>query len=60
MNSYSNATLADKLTILDDLEFLLHQYDNARDFVAVGGLEAIVANALNESNEGKLSHFYKK
>lgn len=52
MASYVNASLEEKLTILDDLEYYLHQYDNARDFVTAGGLESIVANALNESGEG--------
>ncbi len=37
--------------ILEDLEYLLHQYDNARDFVNVGGLEATVLNVL-EDDEG--------
>ncbi len=43
---YANASSADRVDILDDLEFYLHQYDNARDFVTVGGMESIVRPAM--------------
>ncbi len=64
-DSYSNATAERKLEILDDLEFYLHQYDNARDFVTIGGMDKIVRRALvaeEEREEGvtqvKLSGSY--
>ena len=51
-DSYSNATAERKLEILDDLEFYLHQYDNARDFVTIGGMDKIVRRAfLAEAEE---------
>lgn len=39
-----------KKNILDDLEFYVHQYDNALDFVKMGGFEKVVLRALNSSN----------
>ena len=42
MLNYANSTLEGKLAILDDLEYYLHQYDNARDFVAIGGLDLVI------------------
>jgi hypothetical protein len=46
IQTYDNSTAEDRLRILDDLEFLLHQYDNARDFVHIGGLDRIIKPAL--------------
>lgn len=43
---YANSSRENKMAILDDLEFFLHQYDNARDFMTIGGLETIVRTAL--------------
>jgi len=53
MALYSNASSEEKLDILEDLEYFLHQYDNARDFVTVGGLEAIVEGALIDGKNDK-------
>lgn len=39
-----------KKTILEDLEFYVHQYDNALDFVKMGGFSKVVLHALNSSN----------
>ncbi|XP_022917959.2 nucleotide exchange factor SIL1 isoform X1 [Onthophagus taurus] len=38
------------LTILEDLEFLVHQYDNANDFVKMDGFKTIVYHNLNATN----------
>ena len=40
----------DKVTILEDLDFYLHQIDNARDFVALRGMESVIKNALGSEN----------
>lgn len=36
--------------ILNDLEFYVHQYDNAQDFVKMGGFRDVVLPALNSTN----------
>lgn len=41
---------AAKLVSLHDLEFYVHQYDNALDFIKMGGFKNIVMPALNSSN----------
>ena len=46
MAIYDNSTIEEKLNILEDLDFLLHQIDNARDFVSLGGLNKIILPAL--------------
>ena len=46
MALYDNSTVEDKLNILEDLDFLLHQIDNARDFVSLGGLNKVILPAL--------------
>ena len=46
MANYENSTLDEKLVILEDLDFYMHQVDNARDFVFVHGLSKIVQPAL--------------
>lgn len=38
------------LTILEDLEYLVHQYDNANIFVSLNGLKDIVYKNLNSTN----------
>lgn len=48
---YGNSTDEERLLILEDLDYYLHQIDNARDFVAFGGLEIIVQEALNSESE---------
>lgn len=37
--------------ILNDLEFYVHQYDNAQDFVKMGGFNDVVLPALNSTNK---------
>ena len=40
----------DKVTILEDLEYYVHQYDNALLFVDMGGLKHVITPSLNSSN----------
>ena len=40
----------DKVTILEDLEYYVHQYDNALLFVDMGGLKDVIIPSLNSSN----------
>lgn len=42
----------DKVTILKEMEFLLHQYDVAKDFVKVGGLKTLLASLNNTALRG--------
>lgn len=49
VQTYGNSSAEEQLVILDDLEYLLHQYDNARDFVHIGGMDKIVKPALASS-----------
>lgn len=37
--------------ILNDLEFYVHQYDNAQDFVKMGGFKDVVLPALNSTSK---------
>lgn len=37
--------------ILNNLEFYVHQYDNAQDFVKMGGFKDVVLPALNSTNK---------
>lgn len=48
----SSSTLAEKVHALDELEYFVHQIDNALDFNTIGGLHLIV-KYLN-SSEAKL------
>jgi nucleotide exchange factor SIL1 len=41
---------AEVLKILEDLDFLAHQYDNAREFVRQNGFQEIIYKNLNRSN----------
>ena len=55
ITSYSNLILKEDssammLSVLDDLEFYVHQYDNALDFIKMGGFKNIVLPALNSTN----------
>nr|CAG4638763.1 EOG090X0EEI [Cyclestheria hislopi] len=43
---------AKKVAVLNDLEFYMHQFDNALDFVKMGGFKNIVLPALNASGDG--------
>ncbi|XP_042223048.1 nucleotide exchange factor SIL1-like isoform X2 [Homarus americanus] len=40
----------DRVTILEDLEYLVHQFDNAITFVDMGGLQQIVVTGVNASS----------
>lgn len=40
----------ERATLLEDLEYLVHQFDNAISFVDLGGLEKIVKPALNSTS----------
>lgn len=42
--------VADKLTLLEDLEYLSHSIDNSLVFISMGGLESIIIPNLNQSN----------
>uniref|UniRef100_A0A8C4SBQ7 Nucleotide exchange factor SIL1 n=1 Tax=Erpetoichthys calabaricus TaxID=27687 RepID=A0A8C4SBQ7_ERPCA len=44
----SQASLEEKVTALLDLEYLVHQVDNAQDLISLGGLQLII-NTLNSS-----------
>lgn len=46
-----DASNADKLTLLDELEYLSHSIDNSQYFVSISGLEKIIIPSLNQSNE---------
>ena len=50
VKEFQEATENDKTTILDDLEYYVHQYDNALLFVDLGGLQKIIIPSLNSSN----------
>lgn len=41
---------ADKMTILEDIEYLSHSIDNSMIFISLGGLESIVVPNLNQTN----------
>ena len=40
--NYDNSTIDDKIVILDELDYYLHQFDNANDFVFLDGLPKVV------------------
>ncbi|KAH7981792.1 hypothetical protein HPB52_001102 [Rhipicephalus sanguineus] len=50
LENYRNATEAGKEALLRDMEFLVHQYDRAVDFVIMGGLLAIAPD-LNSTSD---------
>ena len=55
MANFANATDIDgKLNILEDLDYFMHQIDNARDFVSLGGLTRIILPGL-KSDSAKVS-----
>jgi len=56
MANFHNATTAEsKLAILDDLDFYMHQIDNARDFVTLGGFETLVEPALRSQDDDNVT-----
>uniref|UniRef100_U3FB49 Nucleotide exchange factor SIL1 n=1 Tax=Micrurus fulvius TaxID=8637 RepID=U3FB49_MICFL len=50
INKFNNSasTLEEKITALSDLEYYVHQVDNAKDLLSVGGLQLLI-NGLNSS-----------
>lgn len=50
LQHYHNATDSGKAALLRDMEFLVHQYDRAVDFVNMGGLLAIAPD-LNSTSD---------
>lgn len=46
MANFDNSSQDAKLAILEDLDFYMHQIDNARDFVTLNGLTQIIRPAL--------------
>ncbi|XP_076372663.1 sil1 nucleotide exchange factor isoform X1 [Tachypleus tridentatus] len=50
LDRYKKANNREKLGILQDLEYLVHQYDVAQDFVKLGGLQ-LVSPDLNITDE---------
>jgi len=51
MANYENSTLDSKLVILEDLDYYMHQMDNAQDFVSLNGLNTIILPALRSLEE---------
>ena len=51
VENFANATSDGKITIMEDLEYHLHQYDNAEDFAAFGGLERVLRPAMEASDD---------
>ena len=51
MSNYDNSTLDSKLVILEDLDYYMHQIDNAQDFVTLNGLNKIILPSLRSSEE---------
>ena len=49
--NFANATAGEKINIMEDLEYHLHQYDNAEDFAAFGGLERVLRPAMESSGD---------
>ncbi|XP_013782819.1 nucleotide exchange factor SIL1-like [Limulus polyphemus] len=50
LGRYKKADNTEKLDILQDLEYLVHQYDVAQDFIKLGGLQ-LVSPDLNITDE---------
>lgn len=44
------SSIADKSTILEDLEYLCHSIDNSLLFISMGGVEKIILPTLNQSS----------
>lgn len=44
------AGLADKLTLLEDFEFMCHSIDNSLMFISLGGIETVITPSLNQTN----------
>ncbi|XP_054245180.1 nucleotide exchange factor SIL1 [Indicator indicator] len=51
----SASTLADKVAALYDLEYYVHQVDNAKDFLSMGGLQLVI-EGLNSTEAALKEH----
>ena len=51
VENFANATTGAKINIMEDLEYYLHQFDNADDFAAFGGLERVLRPAVETSGD---------
>ena len=50
MGNFANSSIEEKMVILEDLDFYMHQIDNAQDFVTLNGLEKIILPCLTSEN----------
>ena len=49
----SDSTKSEIIAALEELEYLVHQIDNARDLDIIGGLELVV-NLLNQTDDDEI------
>ena len=49
----SESTKTEMIAALEELEYLVHQIDNARDLDIIGGLELVV-NLLNQTRDDEI------
>ena len=54
VENFANATVVAKINIMEDLEYYLHQFDNAEDFAAFGGLDRVLRPALEVSHDAEV------
>lgn len=54
VENFANATVVAKINIMEDLEYHLHQFDNAEDFAAFGGLDRVLRPALEVSHDAEV------
>ena len=54
VENFANATTDVKINIMEDLEYYLHQFDNAEDFAAFGGLERVLRPALEATADAEV------
>ena len=50
LKKYNNLQSQEKINVLNEIEYLVHQYDVARDFIKLGGLQMILPD-LNSTND---------
>jgi len=56
MANFQNASSVEaRVNILDDLDYYMHQIDNARDFVTLKGFEIIVAPSLRTTSDDNVT-----
>ena len=53
MANYQNSSIEGKINILEDLDYLLHQIDNAQDFVSLGGMNQIILPSLKSIEDSE-------